>query len=269
MQGLKMRLPLFSLLLFVIACGGSGNGNGDGGVDETDSDGDTISDTHEGAPDRDTDGDGTPDAQDDDSDNDGLPDYREAGDQDVSTPPPDSDGDGRLDVIDNCRAEANPGQQDADTDGIGDACDPVFNNTSLVLDSEPGDYVGAGLHQSFTAADGTFTAGRPSSRCATVQFQGDQSWFMEFCAPAGQAPDPGSYTVVFRYAPRPPTDALLYVGGAGRGCNVVSGRFDILEAVYGPDGEVERFAADFEQHCEGQEPALFGRIRLDASDPLP
>lgn len=123
-----MRLPLFSLLLFVIACGGSGNGNGDGGVDGTDTDGDTISDTHEGAPDRDTDGDGTPDAEDADSDNDGLPDYREAGDQDVATPPPDSDGDGvpdfnDTDSDDNGILDGVDGLDDLDSDGDGNYAD--------------------------------------------------------------------------------------------------------------------------------------------------
>ena len=36
----------------------------------------------------------------------------------------DQDGDGRIDVADNCPAVPNPGQENADGDAYGDACDP-------------------------------------------------------------------------------------------------------------------------------------------------
>jgi hypothetical protein len=48
----------------------------------------------------------------------------------------DQDGDGFLNVSDNCPNNANPGQEDLDGDGIGDACDPQ-NDTDTDGDGSP------------------------------------------------------------------------------------------------------------------------------------
>ncbi|MGM0596192.1 MAG: hypothetical protein ACQES9_04065 [Myxococcota bacterium] len=78
---------------------------------DADDDGDFISNGDEGcATNRDSDGDGFPDYIDKDSDGDGVPDSIEAGDEDLSTPPPDYDGDGKPDYIDT----------DSDGDGVAD-----------------------------------------------------------------------------------------------------------------------------------------------------
>jgi len=58
----------------------------------------------------------------------------------VSDPVQDSDGDGVPDISDNCPFVANPSQADADSDGIGNACDADFvdvvvGGTSIPIDT--------------------------------------------------------------------------------------------------------------------------------------
>src|SRR5262249_31312595 len=40
------------------------------------------------------------------------------------------------------------------------------------------------------------------------------------------------------------------------------------EVAFNPDGSVQRFAADFVQHCERLEPALFGQVRFNSNVPI-
>ena len=57
----------------------------------------------------------------------------------------------------------------------------------------------------------------------------------------------------------------LEVSGSGRGCNALTGRFIVREIVFGSGGTVQRFAVDFEQHCNDVVPALFGAIRYNST----
>ncbi len=81
-----------------------------------------------GTPDTDTDGDGTADC------NDGCPEDPnkiEPGVCGCGTPDTDTDGDGVADCVDNCPDVFNPGQEDGDGDGIGDACEEQGGCTGL------------------------------------------------------------------------------------------------------------------------------------------
>lgn len=147
---------------------------------------------------------------------------------------------------------------------------PTDGTTAIVMNSETGDYIGQGLQQIFTPADGTFVAARNFDNGVTISFNGGMAtWTIAFSAPGDALLVPGSYENATRWPFQSPTGPGLSVSGSGRGCNTLTGRFDVLEAVYGTGGQVLRFAADFEQHCEGMEPALFGGVRYHSTIAAP
>jgi hypothetical protein len=140
--------------------------------------------------------------------------------------------------------------------------------TALFVDSFAGETIGAGHVWTYNAVDATFTAGASSAGGASMAIvtTGSPSvrWDLTFVAPGtNRMPTTG----VYESARRAPFTKFvgLSVTGDGRGCNDFSGRFVVLEAVYAGDGSVTRFAADFEQHCEEDDPPLFGAVRYNST----
>ena len=133
--------------------------------------------------------------------------------------------------------------------------------TLLSLNSQPGDYIGQGQQRTWTAADGRFSAQNNFDNGVSLSFSGNDPsvwWYLDFAAPGNLRLAPGVYEHATRFPFQQATVPGLNVSGEGRGCNTLTGRFEVLEATYGPSGEVLTFAADFEQHCEGSAPALSG-----------
>src|SRR5439155_836959 len=142
--------------------------------------------------------------------------------------------------------------------------------TLLFLNSQAGDYIGQGAGRLITSANGTFTASRNFDNGVNVDFDGSTPgdfWSADLAAPMNAALVPGAYEGATRWPFQAAGAPGLSVYGDGRGCNVLSGRFVVLEATYDASGKVQSFAADFEQHCENAVPALFGSVRYQAGDP--
>ncbi|PYQ19145.1 MAG: hypothetical protein DMF79_13320 [Acidobacteria bacterium] len=150
--------------------------------------------------------------------------------------------------------------------GVGQAT--ILNDdpykTLIYFNSQAGDWVGLGQTFTLTPVDGTITSS-PSGGGVHVHFDGSTWWDLYFVPPSGASLTPGIYEGATRWPFQSPTTPGMDVSGDGRGCNMLTGRFTVLEAEYGPSGEVLRFAADYEQHCEGGAPALFGSLRISSS----
>lgn len=78
---------------------------------------------------------------------------------------------------------------------------------------------------------------------------------------------PGSYTNVQRASFAAAGYAGLDVGFNGRGCNTVTGSFNVLDAVY-VGTKVQRFDATFVENCDSTTPSLTGRIRINEPSTL-
>ena len=143
----------------------------------------------------------------------------------------------------------------------------------LYFKSAPGDFIGDGQTRFLYAGTGfTLTPKRNFHNGVTFNINGSADvWTLDLAA-GGSSSAPalvrGSYEGAIRFPFEGPTQPGLDLSGAGRGCNVLSGRFDVLEVSYAADGSVNAFAANFEQHCENAAPALLGRIRWNSSVPL-
>ncbi|MDP3823912.1 MAG: hypothetical protein Q8R33_20775 [Burkholderiales bacterium] len=118
---------------------------------------------------------------------------------------------------------------------------------------------------------GTFHTDSLNSGYANTLFYGANPgtfWNLSFATIDGAPMVAGAYENAIR-APFREHQNGIDVGGDGRGCNQITGRFDVLEIQVDANGNLLRFAIDFEQHCEGPaSPPLFGSYRLNSTIPL-
>lgn len=141
--------------------------------------------------------------------------------------------------------------------------------TFLSFISETGDWIGQGESHRYGSSDGEWRAYIDTYNTLiqhiSVTFTGDSvTWYLDVAAPAGQQLGPGSYPSAQRFPFEHPAKPGLSFSGSGRGCNTVAGSFEVLNLELGQNGTVDRFHVTFEQHCEGQGPALKGELAVVA-----
>ena len=106
------------------------------------------------------------------------------------------------------------------------------SGTFFYMNSQPGDYVGGGAESLYTRADtditGSLEPGGTYFRGHAIQPSYTHWWYIDIAAPVGQPLAVGSYVGAFRAAFRPDGSPGLDISGDGRGCNTLTGKFDIL-----------------------------------------
>src|SRR6266516_668219 len=137
--------------------------------------------------------------------------------------------------------------------------------TVIQLQSDPGDYIGAGKSYEYTKADAIITVGDTGGRFS-LEVTGDEHWSADFVLPsANTSLQPGTYTGLTRYPFSDPAKGGLDWSGEGRGCNTLTGSMTIDTAKY--DGStLTALDLRFEQHCEGNTIALHGTIHWSLAD---
>jgi urease beta subunit len=142
--------------------------------------------------------------------------------------------------------------------------DPNVPLTVLSMYGQPGDLISPG-QLLLTVADASFSTSRNFDQGVSLTLNNGDFWNLDFAGYSNSTLLPGNYEKAQRFPFQAAGTPGLDVTGAGRGCNTLSGRFDVLAASYLPNGNVQSFAADFEQHCDGAAPGLFGWISVNAS----
>jgi hypothetical protein len=146
---------------------------------------------------------------------------------------------------------------------------PVTAGT-FTMTGDPGDYIAGGATYSYDAGAGDRLSIRADDQLRGVYLSIDGKngdwWSMDLKAPAGQQLAVGNYPEATR-APFSGAGAGIDISGNGRGCNTIEGSFVVADVAFGPHGYVERLDATFEQHCEGGDAALRGRVVIGNPPP--
>jgi uncharacterized repeat protein (TIGR01451 family) len=133
----------------------------------------------------------------------------------------------------------------------------------IILQSDAGDYVGAGKRYSYNRANAQLQL-LGSGSAVHFSVAGDQSWTSDLRLPGNLATlQPGTYPGV----PRLPdgTSGNFYWVGEGRGCNSSLSTLIVDGATY-VAGVLTVLDLRFEQHCEGGGAALRGQLHWNAND---
>ncbi len=159
---------------------------------------------------------------------------------------------------------------------------PVWH---LSLESQPGDWIGAGQNYEYDLTTATFTIYHEEDRnndgltdwfWVHVEDRSNSAFFWNLIFGTDQIPGdlvPGTYLDARSYAPGHPTMSIggnATPGQSGRGCNQCFGEFTVLTPGFPSTNPAPSFAVTFVQHSESPTaPALAGWLYFNYNVPEP
>jgi hypothetical protein len=129
----------------------------------------------------------------------------------------------------------------------------------VYLESQKGDAIGLGKNYLYTLADANIRLD-VYGNYLSLRIDGDENWSGSFQTMSTLTRfEAGYYGDLTRTSGQNPAKGGLDWGGEGRGCNGLTGWFAVDNVTY--DGEaLTAIDLRFEQHCDGDIPALHGEI---------
>lgn len=135
----------------------------------------------------------------------------------------------------------------------------------VILESRPGDFIGAGRSYRYTLADSLIDLAVFGARME-LTVDGDEGWNGTFQGMNTISQlEVGYYGNLQRYPFNNPVFGGLSWTGEGRGCNTLTGWF-VIDSIEYVNGVVEAVEMRFQQNCEGGSAPLNGAIRWDIND---
>jgi hypothetical protein len=141
--------------------------------------------------------------------------------------------------------------------------------TRLVLDSDPGDYVGQGRHYEYQQGSALVDVSATRDGWSFGLRHPSDWWSGVFEVADGDTLRPGTtYTGAQRVGYNGDGPGIDVVGN-GRGCSRMAGDFTVRDLEIDQDGRSTEFAGSFVEHCEGAEPAFRGLVEFRAGNDVP
>jgi hypothetical protein len=136
--------------------------------------------------------------------------------------------------------------------------------TRLSFRGDAGDYITFGNSYRYSPNNSTMTFSSNYDGGVSVNVVGDTFWSLDVAAPGNAELTPGKYSGAQNFPFQATDQPGLSFDGDGRGCDTVTGSFTVYQAQFDISGIPEKLDLTFVQHCDGELPAAYGELLLDA-----